>query len=114
MGARADAGRRRSGHGSPRPPESGAPDLSVRSQYGHAEPRANSPACDDRYNIRMNLRSSRVHARAWMMLALVLVATCSPAPTGEAHDLVVSNETTLAVTIAVNGIALRTIQPQTQ
>ena len=61
----------------------------------------------------MNLRSSRVHARAWMMLALVLVATCSPAPTGEAHDLVVSNETTLAVTIAVNGTALRTIQPQT-
>jgi len=62
----------------------------------------------------MSLRSSRVHACAWMMLALVLVATCSPAPTGEAHDLVVSNETTLAVTIAVNGIALRTIQPQTQ
>jgi hypothetical protein len=62
----------------------------------------------------MRLRASRVHACAWMMLALLLVATCSPAPTGEAHDLVVSNETTLAVSIAVNGVALRTIQPQTQ
>ena len=62
----------------------------------------------------MSLRSSRVHACAWMVVALLLVATCSPAPTGEAHDLVVSNETTLAVSLAVNGVALRTIQPQTQ
>ena len=55
-----------------------------------------------------------VHACAPAMLALLLVATCTPAPTGEPHDLGVSNGTTLLVTIAVNGTALRTIQPQTQ
>ena len=47
------------------------------------------------------------------MLALLLTVTCTPAPTGEPHDLVVSNGTTLRVTIVVNGMALRTIQPQT-
>ena len=56
----------------------------------------------------------RVRAYARTMLALLLVATCSPAPTGEPHDLGVSNGTTLPVTIAVNGTALRTIQPQTE
>ena len=54
----------------------------------------------------------RVCARA--LFALVLVATCTSAPTGEPRDLGVSNGTTLPVTIAVNGTALRTIQPQTQ
>jgi len=44
----------------------------------------------------------------------VLVAACSTAPIAEAHDLVVSNQTTLAVTLAVNGNVLRTIQPNTQ
>ena len=58
-------------------------------------------------------RASRVRAYARTMLALVLVATCSPAPTGEPHDLGISNGTTMPVTIAVNGTALRTIQPQT-
>ena len=55
---------------------------------------------------------ARAFART--LLALVLVATCAPAPTGDAHDLVVSNDTTLAVTIAVNGTAIRTIQPHTR
>jgi hypothetical protein len=56
--------------------------------------------------------STRTFARS--LFALALVAGCSPAPTGAAHDLVVSNQTTLAVTVAVNGIVVRTIQPQTQ
>ena len=55
----------------------------------------------------------RLRACARTMLGLMLVATCTPAPTGEPHNLVVSNGTTLRVTIAVNGTALRTIQPQT-
>ena len=55
----------------------------------------------------------RLRACARTMLGLMLVATCTPAPTGEPHDLVVSNGTTLRVTIVVNGKALRTIQPQT-
>jgi len=55
----------------------------------------------------------RLRACARTMLGLMLVATCTPAPTGEPHDLVVSNGTTLRVTIVVNGTALRTIQPQT-
>lgn len=53
-------------------------------------------------------------ALAGALFALVFVAGCTPAPTGEAHDLVVSNQTTLAVTLAVNGTAVRTIQPHTQ
>jgi hypothetical protein len=48
------------------------------------------------------------------LFGFLLVATCSPAPTGDAHDLVVSNQTTLAVTLAVNGTVIRTIQPKTQ
>ena len=40
---------------------------------------------------------------------LVLVTACSPAPTGTPHDLVVSNQTALAITLAVNGIVVRTI-----
>jgi hypothetical protein len=48
------------------------------------------------------------------VLALIVVTACAPAPTGGAHDLVVSNQTTLAVTLAVNGAVVRTIQPHTQ
>jgi hypothetical protein len=48
------------------------------------------------------------------LLGFVLVVACSPAPTGDAHDLVVSNQTTLAVTVAVNGTVVRTIQPNKQ
>jgi len=48
------------------------------------------------------------------LLGFVLVAACSPAPTGDPHDLVVSNQTTLAVTVAVNGTVVRTIQPNKQ
>ena len=55
----------------------------------------------------------RLRACARTMLELLLTVTCTPAPTGEPHDLVVSNGTTLRVTIVVNGMALRTIQPQT-
>jgi hypothetical protein len=43
----------------------------------------------------------------------VLIATCSAAPVSDAHDLGVSNGSTLPVTIAVNGTAIRTIQPHT-
>jgi hypothetical protein len=35
-------------------------------------------------------------------------------PTGAAHDLVVSNQTTLTVTLVVNGAVARAVQPQTQ
>ena len=45
---------------------------------------------------------------------LALVTACSPAPTGEARDLVVDNQTTLAITVAVNGVVVRTIQAHNQ
>lgn len=45
---------------------------------------------------------------------LALVTACSPAPTDDAHDLVVSNQTALAITLAVNGVVVRTIQAHTQ
>jgi len=48
------------------------------------------------------------------LIALGLVFGCSSPPTADAHDLVVSNQTTLAVTIAVNGTVVRTIQPNAQ
>jgi hypothetical protein len=35
-------------------------------------------------------------------------------PTGASHDLVVSNQTTLTVTLVVNGAVARAVQPQTQ
>jgi hypothetical protein len=49
-----------------------------------------------------------------ILVALMLVVACSPAPPSDAHDLIVSNQTTLAVTVAVNGTVVRTIQPGTQ
>jgi len=51
---------------------------------------------------------------ASILLALGLVAACSPAPTADAHDLVVSNQTTLTVDLAVNGVVVQAIQPRTQ
>ena len=48
------------------------------------------------------------------MLLLALVIACSPAPIGDAHDLVVSNQTALAITLAVNGVVVRSIQAHTQ
>ena len=51
---------------------------------------------------------------ASILLTLGLVAACSPAPTADAHDLVVSNQTTLTVDLAVNGFVVRAIQPRTQ
>jgi hypothetical protein len=48
------------------------------------------------------------------LIVLVLVFGCSSTLTADAHDLVVSNQTTLAVTIAVNGTVVRTIQPNAQ
>src|SRR6266446_4240936 len=55
-------------------------------------------------------------ARSWVFTAavLALVATCSPAPTAAARDLVVSNETTLGITLAVNGVVIRTVQAHMQ
>ena len=67
-----------------------------------------------RYSIAMTGRISPHAMLARILFALVLVVACSPAPTGDAHDLVVSNGTTLAVTVAVNGTVVRTIQPTTQ
>jgi hypothetical protein len=49
-----------------------------------------------------------------ILVALMLVVACSPAPPSDAHDLIVSNHTTLSVTVAVNGTVVRTIQPGTQ
>lgn len=48
------------------------------------------------------------------LLGLGLICACSATPTGQAHDLVVSNQTTLTVTLVVNGAVLRTVQPKTQ
>jgi hypothetical protein len=48
----------------------------------------------------------------WRLLLIGLIAACSP--TLATHDLVVSNQTTLTVTIVVNGAVARTVQPQTQ
>ncbi len=58
--------------------------------------------------------AARAHALARTLLALGLFAACSPAPAGEAHDLVVSNQTTLTVALVVNGSVARTVQPHTQ
>lgn len=44
---------------------------------------------------------------------LVIVTACSPAPTYIAHDLGVSNQTTLAITFVVNGVVVRTIRAHT-
>ncbi|MEK6226776.1 MAG: hypothetical protein AABM40_10875 [Chloroflexota bacterium] len=44
------------------------------------------------------------------IFVLALVTACSLAPTNDAHDLVVSNQTAIAVTLAVNGVVVRTIQ----
>jgi hypothetical protein len=44
---------------------------------------------------------------------LGLITACSTAPTG-ARDLVVSNETALAITLAVNGTVVRTIPAHRQ
>jgi hypothetical protein len=48
------------------------------------------------------------------LLSLTLLAACSPRPTGDAHDLVVSNQTTLTVALAVNGAVVRTVRAHTQ
>ena len=61
-------------------------------------------------------RGSVADARvlSWSFCVLGLIAACSPTPTGAAHDLVVSNQMTLTVTLVVNGAVVRTVQPQTQ
>ncbi len=54
----------------------------------------------------------------WSALAVALVLGCtsvSPAPTDQpASDLVVSNQTSLVVTLAVNGASVRSISPYSQ
>ena len=50
----------------------------------------------------------------WSLSALGVIAACSATPTGAAHDLGVSNQTTLTVTIVVNGAVVRTVQRQAQ
>jgi hypothetical protein len=44
----------------------------------------------------------------------IAAAACAPALTGDAHDLVVSNQTSVEVIVAVNGKPVRTVQPHTQ
>jgi hypothetical protein len=57
-------------------------------------------------------------ARARVLLgplfALGLISACSATPTDPAYDLGVSNQTTLTVTLVVNGAVIRTVQPHTQ
>ena len=48
------------------------------------------------------------------LIALVLATACSQAPVDTAHDLLVSNQTTIAVTLVVNGAVIRTVPPRTQ
>jgi hypothetical protein len=58
---------------------------------------------------------SRSTARLGVAIVLLaLVTACSPAPTEDAHDLVVSNQTALALTLAVNDVVVRTIQAHSQ
>jgi len=45
---------------------------------------------------------------------LVAVTACSPTPTAQPRDLIVDNQTTLAITLAVNGVVVRTIQAHKQ
>jgi hypothetical protein len=47
-----------------------------------------------------------------MIFSATVAAACAPA--GLAHDLVVSNQTTLTVTVAVNGNGVRSVLPHTQ
>lgn len=47
-------------------------------------------------------------------LLLALISACSPAPTAEAHDLVISNQTALAITLVVNNVVVRTVQAHKQ
>ena len=43
-----------------------------------------------------------------------VVNVVARAPTSAAHDVVVSNDTTITVSVAVNGTAVRIVQPRTQ
>src|SRR2546430_4652249 len=47
-----------------------------------------------------------------LILVVAVVAACAPAPTGIPHDLVVSNQTSISVTLVVNGASVRTVQPR--
>ena len=49
-----------------------------------------------------------------LILVVAVVAACAPAPTGIPHDLVVSNQTSISVTLVVNGTSVRTVQPGSQ
>jgi len=57
-----------------------------------------------------------VAARSCVFAATLLVAVtaCSPTPTAQPRDLIVDNQTTLAITLAVNGVVVRTIQAHKQ
>lgn len=58
------------------------------------------------------LRSLRAMRSAICVGALA--AACAQAQTAAPHDLVVSNQTTIPVVVAVNGTVIRTVQPHTQ
>ena len=51
----------------------------------------------------------------WLGIVLACAAlACEPVPRAEAHDLTVSNQTSLAVTIVVNADPVRTVPPSSQ
>lgn len=58
--------------------------------------------------------TTRARVLSWALFGLALLGACSPTPTAPAYDLVVSNQTTLTVTLVVNGAVIRSVQPQTQ
>lgn len=60
------------------------------------------------------VRGFAARRQATGLIALVLVTACTREPVDLTHNLVVSNQTTLAVTLVVNGAVIRTIPPQTQ
>src|SRR5688572_11865973 len=53
-----------------------------------------------------------------LLSIVALVAACAPDPTPDPtsipHDLVVSNQTNMPVTVVVNGTSVRTVQPDSQ
>jgi hypothetical protein len=57
---------------------------------------------------------SRVASALRAILAVALVAACAPAPTGVPHNLIISNQTSILVAVAVNSALVWAVQPRTQ
>ena len=56
----------------------------------------------------------RISALSALLAIVAVVAACTPSPIGTPHDLVISNQTSIAVTVVVNGASVRTVQPRAQ